>query len=57
MSNDGQHFLTGSSGSGSTGGELTLWDRRNEKRPVQQFQGHSDSVAGCMFMSHQDIDM
>ena len=52
MSSNRQHFLAGSSGSGNVGGELTLWDRRNEKKPLRVFKGHSESVESCMFYSH-----
>ena len=51
VSPDSAHFLGGSSGSNSLGAELTLWDRRNEKRFIREFKGHSESVQDCMFMS------
>ena len=54
VSADHQQFLAGSSGTGSEGAMLTLWDRRNEKRPLKEFKGHTESVHGCMFLSHQD---
>ena len=51
VSPDSAHFLGGSSGSNSLGAELTLWDRRNEKRFIREFKGHSESVQDCMFVS------
>lgn len=49
VSDNRQQFLAGSSGSENIGGELTLWDRRNEKIPLKVFKGHSESVTSCLF--------
>ena len=60
MSSNRQQFIAGSAGSGAannSGGELTLWDRRNEKKPLKEFKGHSEGVESCMFYSHQDLKL
>ena len=41
--------MAGGSGSASVGGEMTLWDRRNEKKPIKIFKGHSESITSCLF--------
>jgi len=39
------------------GAELTLWDRRNERRPVLEFKGHSEGVKDCMFVMLEGKEM
>lgn len=50
MSEDNQYLLSGGSGSGPVGGQLVMWDRRNEKKPVHETHAHHDGVYGCHFM-------
>jgi WD40 repeat protein len=51
---DGQYLLAGSSGSQGQGAELTVWDRRKERKPLREYKGHSESVQSCMFCSYRD---
>lgn len=57
VSSSGQQFLAGSSGSGHLGAGLTLWDRRNERRPVREFKGHSEGVQDCIFTTVDDREL
>jgi WD40 repeat protein len=54
VSADGKFLLAGSSGSQGQGAELTIWDRRKERKPLREYKGHSESVQSCMFCSHYD---
>ncbi len=49
--------MAGSSGSGNLGAELTLWDRRNERKPIKEFKGHSEGVKDCIFITMDDKEL
>ncbi len=57
MSQDKQYLLSGGSGCGPVGGQLVLWDRRNEKKPVLETHAHQDGVTGCHFMNIRDRNL
>ncbi len=57
VSHDQRQFLSGSSYSGKFGGEVSLWDRRNEKKPLKEFSGHTETVESCIFISHQNTSL
>ena len=57
MSEDRQQFVAGSSGSGPLGAGLTLWDRRNERKPIREFKGHTEYVKDCIFFTIKDREL
>ncbi len=49
--------MAGSSGSGHLGADLTLWDRRNERKPIREFKSHSEGLKDCMFVKLEDREL
>ena len=57
VSEDRQQFVAGSSGSGPLGAGLNLWDRRNERKPIREFKGHTECVKDCIFFTIKDREL
>jgi WD40 repeat protein len=57
-SSNGNHLLSGSSGDDNNGGDLILWDRRNlTKGPIIEYNGHTNNINGCLFMTESTQPM
>ncbi|NXG55361.1 WDR31 protein, partial [Hemiprocne comata] len=50
VSQDGRHCLSSSSGSAGEGAEATLWDLRQTRSCLHEYQGHLQTTSSCVFL-------